>query len=130
MYLIAFIGFVVYYRKSAWTSLWAVAFFILITYVLSSWHQWYYGGSFSSRVYVEYLPYFALGLALFLNHFNKLKLSALVLILFMVTAVCQIQTYQYRYYHIHWSEMNREKYWNTFLRIDRIIYKGDSKNKY
>jgi hypothetical protein len=130
MYLIAFIGFVVYYRKSAWTSLWAVAFFILISYVLSSWHQWYYGGSFSSRVYVEYLPYFALGLALFMNNFNKLKLSALVLILFMVTAVCQIQTYQYRYYHIHWSEMNREKYWNTFLRIDRIIYKGDSKNKH
>lgn len=130
MYLIALAGFITYYRKSVWTSLWASLFFIFITYILSSWHQWYYGGSFSSRVYVEYLPYFALGLALMLKNLNKLKLYALVLILFMVTAVCQIQTYQYRYYHIHWSEMNREKYWDTFLRIDRIIFKEDSKNKY
>ena len=40
-----------------------VAFFLLITYILSSWWQWYYGGSFSSRVYVDYLPIFMIVLA-------------------------------------------------------------------
>jgi hypothetical protein len=29
-------------------------------------------------------------------------------VLFVV--LCQIQTYQYRYFIIHWSEMNQEKY--------------------
>jgi hypothetical protein len=35
--------------------------------------------------------------------------------------VCQIQTYQYRYGEIHWSEMTKDRYWNVFLRIDRLL---------
>jgi hypothetical protein len=41
-----------------------MAFFLaLVIYVLSSWWMWYYGGSFSSRVMVEYLPFFFILLA-------------------------------------------------------------------
>lgn len=97
-------------------------FFALITYVFSSWWMWYYGGSFSGRVFVEYIPLFMILLALTLkglhSGWQKRLYNTLVIVLILI---CQIQTYQYRYYQIHWSDMTREKYWDVFLRIDRLI---------
>jgi hypothetical protein len=98
------------------------AFFILITYVFSSWWMWYYGGSFSSRVYVEFIPLFMILAAISLNRIKHKSYRIVYIIsLFLVTILCQIQTYQYRYYQIHWSEMTKEKYWNVFMRIDKLI---------
>jgi hypothetical protein len=86
--------------------------------------MWYYGGSFSSRVYVEYLPLFMIVLAVFLNaqsvSMKKILSNSLIVLLILV---CQIQTFQYRYYEIHWSDMTKEKYWNVFLRVDRLVNK-------
>ena len=96
-------------------------FLLIITYVFSSWWMWYYGGSFSSRVYVEYIPIFMILLSISLKGIKiKLVKSALVSIIILLTVVCQIQTFQYRYGFIHWSEMNKEKYWEVFMRIDKL----------
>lgn len=97
---------------------WGV-FLAIVVFVLSSWWQWYYGGSFGSRVMIEYTVYFAIPLAFLLqkNRFRKGIAVAVVLLLF----VCQIQTYQYRYGYLHWSEMNKERYWDNFLRIDKVL---------
>ncbi len=95
--------------------------FILITYVFSSWWMWYYGGSFSSRVFVEYIPLFIILLAIALHSIRLKKLKRIFAgIILLLIVVCQIQTYQYRYYQIHWSDMTREKYWEVFLRIDKL----------
>jgi hypothetical protein len=86
--------------------------------------MWYYGGSFSSRVYLEFLPLFGIMLAIALANLKtkavkiSMTFSVVLIILF-----CQIQTFQYRYYDIHWSDMNKEKYWSVFMRIDRLINK-------
>ena len=96
-------------------------FLILITYVFSSWWMWYYGGSFSSRVYVEYIPLFMILLVISLIGIkSKVTKRFYVGIVILLIVVCQIQTYQYRYYHIHWSDMNKEKYWDVFMRIDKL----------
>jgi putative copper export protein len=50
---------------------------------------------------------------------RKLKIVFLSLI-FLVVVLCQVQTYQYRRMQIHWSDMNKEKYWDVFLRIDKL----------
>lgn len=93
-------------------------FFSLITYFLSSWWMWYYGGSFSSRVYVEYLPLFVLMIAFALQEVKKSLLRNISFaLLFSLILLCQIQSYQYRYYIIHYSEMNQEKYWDVFLQF-------------
>ena len=56
--------------------------------------------------------------------FDKAKLKMIywcyAAVLFALIILCQIQTYQYRYTLIHWSDMTREKYWDVFLRVDRI----------
>ncbi|MGZ6520090.1 MAG: hypothetical protein ACXVED_21125, partial [Bacteroidia bacterium] len=96
-------------------------FLIVLLYVLSSWWNWWYGGSFSSRVCVEYYAILAL-LIYFAFEVLKSKWSRMVyfslIVCFLI--VCQIQTYQYRYYFIHWEKMDKAHYWNVFLRIDQL----------
>ena len=123
IYFIAFLGtFLLWKRSRKFEAISFLLFFVLVTYVLSSWWMWYYGGSFSSRVYVEYLPVFMLilGLSLQQLHSRWTKISAVTLI-FLLIGLCQIQTFQYRYGEIHWSEMTKDRYWNVFLRIDRLM---------
>jgi hypothetical protein len=81
--------------------------------------MWYYGGSFSSRVYVEYLPFFMLLFSFAFKLLKKREFRAiLTAVTFLVVVLCQIQSYQYRYYIIHYSEMNQEKYWDNFLKFN------------
>jgi hypothetical protein len=98
------------------------SFLLILTYVLSSWWNWWYGGSFSSRVYLEYIPLFAILLGLTLQDIrSKLVYRSFVSLVFVLVVVCQIQTFQYRYYQIHWENMTREKYWEVFLRVDKLM---------
>ncbi|HOI86580.1 MAG TPA: hypothetical protein PLV51_01845, partial [Lentimicrobium sp.] len=121
VYLLSFAGCFYLWKAKRFVFYSWLAFFILITWIFSSWSNWYYGGSFSSRVYVEFLPFFMLlqGMA-----FQFTRDRIIRKVLFGVTAVlillCQIQTYQYRHHHIHWSDMTREMYFDVFLRVDRI----------
>lgn len=97
------------------------AFLLILVYILSSWWNWWYGGSFSSRVFVEYIPFFAILLGITLTHTKQLFYRASLLsITIIIIVICQIQMYQYRYYFIHYEEMNMEKYWDVFLRIDLL----------
>ncbi len=116
--LLSFVGLFFLFRESRFRFFSFLLFFGLLTYVLSSWWCWYYGGSFGLRAYVEYYSLFAillsLGLASVKNKFiSRTYRSVLVLAIFLSL----LQTYQYRYYLIHWSDMNREKYWKVFLKL-------------
>lgn len=122
MYLLAFGGLIVLWKRNKWQFSWFLIFFGVITYVLSSWWMWFYGGSFSSRVYVEYLPVFMLLLALGLNALqNKWVKSTSIGIICLLIIICQIQIFQYRYGQIHWSDQTKEMYWDNFLRIDKLL---------
>lgn len=122
VYLLSLTGLFFFGKSSTFEFCSWLFFFILITWVFSSWWMWYYGGSFSSRVYVEYIPAFMILLAVSLEkiELKTLKYFFVSIIVFLII-VCQVQTYQYRYYQIHWSEMTKEKYRDAFLRIDRLI---------
>ncbi len=122
IYFLSVLAAFLLWRKSKFEVLAFLGFFLLITYVLSSWWMWYYGGSFSSRVYVEYLPIIllVLGRGLHQLRIRWTKIAAVSMICLFVV-MCQIQTYQYRYGQIHWSEMTKDQYWNVFLRIDRLM---------
>jgi hypothetical protein len=122
VYLLAFTGCWYLYKESRFACFAWLLFFTLVTYIFSSWWCWYYGGSFSGRVYVEYLPLFAVLLGVGLDRIKSLMFRNIFIgIAVSLTIICQIQTFQYRYYHIHWSEMTKEKYWEVFLRIDKLL---------
>src|SRR5690606_17014261 len=116
MYLLAMIGLIPVFKKNKFAAISWIGFFVIITYIFSSWWMWYYGGSFSSRVYVEFLPLFMILFAFLLAEAKTKSLRiALLSLTFVLLAICQIQTFQYRYYEIHWDKMTKEKYWEVFL---------------
>ena len=97
-------------------------FLFFVVYTLSSWWMWYYGGSFSSRVMVDFLPFYAILLGLLLQGTSKTFLRGTCFtVFFLLVLLNQIQTLQYRYYVIHWSNMDKESYWDTFLDIEPIL---------
>jgi hypothetical protein len=120
IYLISMLGLIYLFKQSRFrATAWFIPFFV-ITYVFSSWWNWYYGGSFSSRVFIEFIPFFMILLAIALESMKtKWKRATYISIIVVLVLVCQAQTFQYRYNVIHWSEMTQEKYWDVFLRIDK-----------
>jgi len=114
--LIAVLGHVRWWNTNKYRTVVSAIFFVLITYVLSSWWNWYYGGSFSSRAYIEYYIFLILPLAYLLQKgWKRWKEAALKVALLVLVLFCQFQTYQYRYMVIHWDSMTKEKYWDVFL---------------
>lgn len=120
--LISLLGGYFIWKKNKFEFFSLFFFLILLTFVLSSWSNWWYGGSFSSRVYLEYLPLFAILLGTALQNIKKPVTKRLYIsLIFALVLLCQVQTYQYRYYQIHWEDMTKEKYWDVFLRMDKLI---------
>lgn len=118
---ISLLGLYFIWKKSPFQTWTWLLFFFGLTYVLSSWWMWYYGGSFSGRIYLEYLSLFMILLGIVLRDMQiGWRKNVFVSMVFLLIVVCQIQTYQYRYYQIHWSDMTKEKYWDVFLRPDKI----------
>lgn len=122
VYLVALSGGYFLWKSNRFEFYTWFGFFCLITYVFSSWWMWYYGGSFSSRVYVDILSLFMVLLGIsFQQIMSKLFKRLFLGVIILLILACQIQTYQYRYYQIHWVDMTQEKYWDVFLRIDKLI---------
>lgn len=116
--LVSLGGLYFLFRRNPQSAAYWLGFFLLLTYVLSSWHQWYYGGSFGSRVYVEYYALFAVLLGTLLqNTVKKLPRTALISLIVLLSVYSVIQTYQYYGGIIHWSDMDRDMYREVFLRL-------------
>ncbi|OIP01700.1 MAG: hypothetical protein AUJ98_03650 [Bacteroidetes bacterium CG2_30_33_31] len=117
VYLFMLFGFISLWKKSRFQFYTGLSFIILVFYVLSSWWNWWYGGSFSSRVMVEYLPFFAFLLTSALANIKPKSIKiAYISILIIFSYFCQIQTYQYYKGTIHWDSMTKEKYWDVFMK--------------
>jgi hypothetical protein len=128
--LLSFTGLFFLYKISKFSFYVFLLNFIFVTYILSAWWCWYYGGSFGMRAFIEFYALFAILLALSLKYIqNKVQRSLFIGAIFILTLVCQVQTYQYRYYYIHWSEMTKEHYWEVFMRVDWLI-DGSNKPKF
>ena len=115
------IGFI--FKKDFWKIGTFILFFCLLVYVLSSWWMWFYGHTYGSRVMIDYYSVIILfGSSFFILKSNFFKvLFSMILLTFSYISI--IQTYQYQNYILHWSLMNYERYWQTFLKTDEK-YKG------
>lgn len=121
MLFVALAGIYYWSRKQTFVyGRWLISF-ALIVFVLSSWSSWAYGGCFGNRAFIEYYMLFIIPFALLVEHTTSPKI--LYAVIAALILLCQIQTYQYRYAYIHWDEMNKEKYWKVFLRVDYLINK-------
>ena len=95
-------------------------FLAAVTWVISSWWMWYYGGSYGMRPFIDYYPFFAIGLAYALDKGIGFLAPKFLTIVGVVLLVVQgVQTYQYVNYIIPFDNMNKTKYWNLFLETDK-----------
>jgi hypothetical protein len=103
-----------FYLAFTWLS-----FFLILTYMLSSWHTWESGCSYGLRAYVDTYSVFIILFALMLNGLG-LTLKLIIIVLSLLTIPLNIiQTYQYKEYILDWQHMNKDKYWKIFLKTNK-----------
>jgi len=117
--LIALIAGMVWWKRSRFERFALISFLAFIVYVLASWWNWWYGGSFGSRVMIEFMPFFMLLLALALKEMGSMAKRITFVLIFASVAMCQIQSFQYRYFIIHWENTDKDAYWDVFLQLDK-----------
>lgn len=98
------------FRKSA---LW---FCLLNIYIIIAWHDWRYGGSYSTRALVQGYPVFALPLCAFVDRlrFNKWRVAFYILGAYLL-AVNLFQIVQYNTTVLHYNDMNNKYYGRIYL---------------
>jgi hypothetical protein len=111
-------GGYVLFQKSKTSFSWFVGFLLTITYVMSCWYTWYYAG-FGHRGYVEFYPLFAFLLGLFINELrNKTQIVAVSAVAGFCLFLNIMQTRQYTNFIIPATYMDKEMYWQLFLKTN------------
>lgn len=95
-----------------------LAFFLFLTYVLSSWWVWHYSDSYGMRAYIDFFSIFFILLAIMLNEIPMAFKVLFISLSLMAIPVNIIQTYQYKKFILHWMNMDKEKYWKVFLKTE------------
>lgn len=96
----------------------AVLWFCLINiYIIISWRDWRYGGSYSTRALMQSYPVFALPLAAFTNWIWEKKWwkYAFIVLAFYLIYVNLFQIDQYYSKVLHYNDMNRKSYCKAYL---------------
>ena len=117
--LIAMGGLIIFLRQNPFKGISFFLAFLGVTYVLSSWWSWWYGGSFSGRPFIEYFPLLMIGFAVVLNAMkNRITKGITIVLLVAMVVLCQLQTWQYRHGYLHWDSTTEEMYWGNFFIVD------------
>jgi hypothetical protein len=82
------------------------------------------------RALIEYLPFFAIGLAFLLQNSGKAGKAVIVTLCLFFMSVNLVQSYQYQKFILHWDGMDQERFWTVFMKTDRkydgIFYRQES----
>jgi hypothetical protein len=123
--LFSFIG--LFFMKERTRSFRAtiLVLFILTLYIISCWWDWFFGGCYGARAFVQHFSYLSIPLASFFSFFfegnlksNLIKLSKLLIVIIFSCGISLnlFQTYQYVNYIIHFNGMSKGTYWLIFRK--------------
>ena len=118
--IFALIGIFMLLKRKPGLFLPLLLFKIVNIYILASWWSWWFGGGFGLRSFVESYAFLSIPLACFVDFgFRQKKVlrAIIILVLSLLIAFNQFQTIQYNNNAIHWWWMNKEAYWETFLKL-------------
>ncbi|MBP7497528.1 MAG: hypothetical protein KA792_07700 [Bacteroidales bacterium] len=122
---LAFIGiFFMLNRKSKLSkfTILLISFNVINIYIVLSWWNWWYGGSFGQRAFIESFALLAIPMADLYQWFSAkkivLKLSLIIIVLAFVFLNC-FQIIQYSRNIIHWDSMTKEAYKAVFLKLKK-----------
>jgi len=92
---------------------------LLSIFIISSWWDWWYGGSFGLRPLIDSYGIFAIGLATFLTWVLNAPRIKMIILLSLVFITAALSTWHYKRYYrgsIHWVAMTKEAYFDSFWR--------------
>jgi hypothetical protein len=116
--LLTILGFINLYKTNKGIFYPVLVYFILNTYVLSSWWLWWYGGSYGNRAFIDMYGVLSFPLAAFFTFFLTRKILILKIIPFLLSLVFiahnLFQLEQYQNGAIHFASMTKEAYWDSF----------------
>jgi len=119
MFIATMGGLFTLYRQSIFQFFIVLLFFIVVTYILSSWWAWTYSGAYGLRAFVDFYCAFSLLLALFISSIKTRWLQAAVIISsFLCIGLNLFQINQYINSILPPGGMTKEKYWKIFLKND------------
>ncbi len=96
-----------------------LVYFFLNLWIIIAWHDWRYGGSYSTRALTQCLAVLAIPLgSLIEKSINTKWRLALMLISFYLITVNLFQIWQYNKTIIHYDDMNRRYYAAVYLNPD------------
>jgi hypothetical protein len=99
-----------------------LGFILLTIWIISSWHDWSYGGSFGQRPFVDTYAVFAIPLAFFIDRIkNAIAGLPLALIATFFVFLNLFQTYQYHNAILPYEYMTWEKYKRIFLKPEKVF---------
>ena len=110
------------WNKNKFFVLSFASFFLVTTYILSSWWAWSYGGSFGSRAFIDYLPVVSVFFGRYLSYaeLSRVRMTGLVTFIVLCMGLNLIQNFQYTRQIIDYDNMDDEKYWQVFLKTDDL----------
>jgi len=117
--LILFIaGLVVMFLQKTPNRWLLVIIFLIISYIFSSWHMWWYGCGFGARTFVDYYPILIIPIVIMLNEINHLK-TRLGIGLFWLIVVIMVTYNLIMVYHYSkcwfWGDWD----WNMLVKMFR-----------
>lgn len=128
---VGLLGLIFLAIKKPKEGIWLLVFLSISVYVLSCWWNWYYGSSLGMRAMVEFMPFFAVGLAFLLNDITKSVRILIIAACVFFGYLNLVQSYQYQKFILHWVGMDQDRYWQIFLKTDRkyegIFYREEQK---
>ena len=117
--IFAFIGIGMMYKHKK-ELFWSVLIYTLLSiFIISSWWDWWYGGSFGLRPLIDSYGIFAIGLATFLTWVLNASRIKMIILLSLVFITAALSTWHYKRYYrgsIHWVAMTKEAYFDSFWR--------------
>lgn len=115
----AILGFVSLWRQKRELFFSFFVFFVFSFYVIASWSCWWYADSFSQRAVIPGYAMLSVPLGYLIQ--GMLRRSwwirmAFVILLLLIVALNQFQSWQFLRGFIHSARMTKEAYWAVFLK--------------
>lgn len=119
------------YKQFRWGI---TAFFIINTYVVLSWHMWWYANSFGMRALVQSYAILAVPMAAFIDKYwaNQVMKKCLITFVTIGIALNLFQDWQFVNRILPGDKINKAFYWKSFgkVELDRDLRKYlDLKNR-
>jgi len=120
---LAFIGF--FFMKDKLKEIRSVLVIITLLnlYMISCWWDWFFGGCFAARGFVQHLAYLSIPLAALISfvferwqkqYLNTLLKLITIIVIAIGISLNLLQTYQYNNNIIHFNAMTKKTYWLVF----------------